>query len=291
MKFLRPRTLLAGFWALKPSLEVKELTDVGEQWQSTEWSLGSHEHAYWEVYLQGSGATRWFVGKEKVRLEPGDAYVISPGVKHGLDARMMRSCRFFFCGLALDALRRPSARLAQRWSHEPWLILRNAVALREPFEKIVRETVHATAYRDDGLRMAVDSLILEITRLVERTGKEAGALGRHPAVSRACLLMEERPTEPWRLGDLARMSGVSPTYLAGLFKKDTGTTIHRHLNELRVRRACRMLVDSDDRISTIALECGFATSQHFARVFRQHTGNGAAEYRRKAQPTTTGKRA
>lgn len=283
MEFLRPRTLLAGFWALRPSPAVTELTDVGEQWQSTEWSLGSHKHAYWEVYLQGTGATRWFAGKEHFRLEPGDAYVIGPGVKHGLDSGSMRSCRFFFCGLALDALQRPSARLAQAWSQQPWLILRRASVLREPFERMVRETVHSSPHRDDGLRLAVDGLILEISRLVETKEREAGALGRHPAVSRVCLLMEERPAEPWRLEDLARMAGVSTTYLAGLFKKDTGTTIHRHLNELRVRRACRMLSDSDDQIGTIAQECGFATSQHFARIFHQHVGMRAADFRREAR--------
>jgi AraC-like DNA-binding protein len=48
------------------------------------------------------------------------------------------------------------------------------------------------------------------------------------------------------------------------------------------------LKESNLSISEIAEDSGFATSQHFARIFRQQAGSTAAEYRRERAPLIDG---
>jgi transcriptional regulator GlxA family with amidase domain len=102
----------------------------------------------------------------------------------------------------------------------------------------------------------------------------------HPAVSRALSLLQTRFRENWSLERLASESGISRARLARLFRRQVGTSIHKVLNKIRVEHAQGLLKDSDLSIGEIADDCGFATSQHFARIFRQFTSSTAAEYRR-----------
>ena len=58
----------------------------------------------------------------------------------------------------------------------------------------------------------------------------------------------------------------------------------QYLNALRVEKACALLKKDEERsVTDIALECGFATSQYFATVFRRHCRCTPREYRRAAK--------
>jgi transcriptional regulator GlxA family with amidase domain len=128
--------------------------------------------------------------------------------------------------------------------------------------------------------LGLDALILEMVRA--GTGGNGNAVNafRHPAVSRALNLLRARFRENWPLERLASESGISRARLAQLFRDQIGTSIHKVLNKVRVEHAQGLLKDSTLSISEIAADSGFATSQHFARIFRQLIGTTAAEYRR-----------
>jgi AraC-like DNA-binding protein len=61
---------------------------------------------------------------------------------------------------------------------------------------------------------------------------------------------------------------------------EAGTSFLDELNAARLRAAQRLLVDSDAPITTIALEVGCATPQHFSALFRRATGLTPSEWRK-----------
>jgi AraC family transcriptional regulator len=85
-----------------------------------------------------------------------------------------------------------------------------------------------------------------------------------------------------RLGieDLAAAAGLSPVYFARQFKLRTGSTPHRHLRSLRVKRAKELLRGDYRSIAEIALTCGFCHQEHMTRVFRAECGTTPAAFRR-----------
>ena len=163
-------------------------------------------------------------------------------------------------------------------------ILRDVVVFHEVyqfeqlFSRIVTEGATRSYYQAAALRLGVDALILEIVRA--STGGNGNVARAHPAVSRALNLLQMRFREHWPLERLASKSGISRARLAQLFRRQIGTSIHKVLNKVRVEHAQTLLKNSDLSIGEIAGDSGFATSQHFARIFRQLTGTTAAEYRR-----------
>jgi len=61
-----------------------------------------------------------------------------------------------------------------------------------------------------------------------------------------------------------------------------GETLAGYINRLRLEKAASMLAyNPDESITSIAYECGYSSSAHFARAFRVHFGCSASELRRR----------
>lgn len=104
-----------------------------------------------------------------------------------------------------------------------------------------------------------------------------------PAALRLVLeLMEHNIEEPLGMDDLARLAEISLRQLDRLFQRHIGTSPARYYLELRITRARRLLLQTCDPITTIAIACGFAGAPHFSRCYREFFGESPSEARRKS---------
>ncbi|MBD0777543.1 helix-turn-helix transcriptional regulator [Maribacter sp. ANRC-HE7] len=65
------------------------------------------------------------------------------------------------------------------------------------------------------------------------------------------------------------------------FKKVTGKTFTKLVNEYRVVHATKLLQESQSSITDICYECGFNSFSHFNKMFKEITGKSASKYRSK----------
>ncbi len=86
---------------------------------------------------------------------------------------------------------------------------------------------------------------------------------------------------PLRTPDLARMSGMSSYQLERRVRELLGLTIGQYIMRERIEYACNRLRHSDDPISMIALDCGYADQAAFSRQFRQSVRLSPNEYRKR----------
>jgi AraC family L-rhamnose operon regulatory protein RhaS len=92
--------------------------------------------------------------------------------------------------------------------------------------------------------------------------------------------------EPWTLETMAAQAGLKRSRFAHYCRKLTNATPLEYLARLRVERAAVLLRGRPDRsITQIAFDCGFASSQYFATVFRRIEGCPPGAYRRQADPS------
>jgi transcriptional regulator GlxA family with amidase domain len=56
--------------------------------------------------------------------------------------------------------------------------------------------------------------------------------------------------------------------------------VPRYINELRVARACRLLVETERTVNQIARDCGYVSLANFQHRFQSLEGRSPQEYRR-----------
>lgn len=69
------------------------------------------------------------------------------------------------------------------------------------------------------------------------------------------------------MSDLAELAALSVSGLHRLFKRHTRRTVGEYIAQLRIGRACALLVSTDKPISFIADEVGYSNLSHFNRQF------------------------
>lgn len=82
--------------------------------------------------------------------------------------------------------------------------------------------------------------------------------------------------------DVDRMSlrcGVSVPYLHALFKKHLGESPHQRLLSRRLQEAKGLLSGSELNLKEVASSCGFASVEHFCRLFKARFGATPTQYR------------
>ena len=92
--------------------------------------------------------------------------------------------------------------------------------------------------------------------------------------------IEAHLDEPLRLETLAGVAHFSPYHFHRVFHAMVGETLNRFIQRVRCERAALKLVgNSLQSIGTVALDCGFSSSQSFARAFREQFGMSASAWR------------
>ena len=86
-------------------------------------------------------------------------------------------------------------------------------------------------------------------------------------------------TEEIARDDVARIASLSAGAFSRYFKSRTGKTLPEYVNELRIGRSCRFLVEGDAPVTEIALDCGYQNLANFNRWFRKVTGTVPRDYR------------
>jgi AraC family transcriptional regulator len=86
--------------------------------------------------------------------------------------------------------------------------------------------------------------------------------------------------------DCAKLTRLSASYFSRAFKVSFGETFSKYVARRRTERAQEMMVMTDERLSEIALSCGFADQSHFTRVYHRQVGSSPASWRRQRRITT-----
>jgi len=92
--------------------------------------------------------------------------------------------------------------------------------------------------------------------------------------------IEARAEEEIDLGGLARIARLSKFHFLGVFRRAVGVTPHQYLISIRLRRAAARLRDTQDSVTAIAFDSGFADLSTFNTGFRVAFGKTPSQYRR-----------
>ncbi|MBY5864962.1 helix-turn-helix domain-containing protein [Rhizobium leguminosarum] len=128
----------------------------------------------------------------------------------------------------------------------------------------------------DGLALA---LIIDVLKIAKAMPRKRSRLASWQ-LRRATEFIEENCLRNIRLEELAGLTGLSQSHFSHAFKASTGIAPHQWQTNARLDRAKRLLVESENALTAIAAETGFADQAHFTRVFRKHVGITPANWKK-----------
>ncbi|WP_413406578.1 helix-turn-helix domain-containing protein [Paenibacillus amylolyticus] len=82
------------------------------------------------------------------------------------------------------------------------------------------------------------------------------------------------------LDEVSKRFYVSAHHLSRQFNKVTGFTFTEYVQMTRIRNAQQMLLNSSEKITDIAAQCGFTSFSQFNRIFNKQNGMSPSAYRR-----------
>lgn len=277
-----------------PALAAKDLVacevvrgrDYGCQW---------HFHPEVELLLTLKGGTHRRIGDNISPLKDGDLVLIGSNLPHDFQNSLER-------GVSFRPVRAIVLQFRTDFLGPSWLEQNDMSRVQQLFRLAgqgleitgrTRRKVMPLIKRTPRAR-GIERLIitLEILSILSasRELKGISSPGFAPEVQISdrqrmgaiSAFIEKRIAEPLYLEEVARHAGMSAVSLGRYFRSRTGKTFPAYLNELRVARVCRLLVETDATVTEVALACGFDSMANFDRQFRRLHGCSPSTYRQQA---------
>jgi AraC-like DNA-binding protein len=257
-------------------LVLPELVSLG-RYETTESHLGGarpDEHDGLEIGYLESGSVEWWDGEAIDEARPGSVLVDRPGTWQGGKSAIVHPCvrywlRFefpFTClpGMAPEIAADISSGLASISRHH----FPASSRFSQLFGDLLNQQRHPDAYAEQYSR----SLFQQLLVLVVREHNLVLAEKPSERMAQVTDYMRTNLHLPLAIPDIAKRFDLSAGHLHERFKREVGISPSRFVQEARIREAKRRLINTDDTVTTIALDLGFSSSHWFATSFRSLVG-------------------
>ncbi|MBN1670104.1 MAG: helix-turn-helix transcriptional regulator [Kiritimatiellae bacterium] len=237
-----------------------------------------------------------------VRAGPGDIVFVNPG--DTLETRREANTTNFHAHFGLSAdTARFSALAAGDWyaglgrhlghgaAYPRSFLLPDHLAIRDRdrMGELFAALLANQAARGPGYAVAHHARFLLLLQLVSaelvryslgrRAPSARNAAEAH--VARALQAIESALGEPLSRARVAAELGLTPDYLAKVFKKSVGRSIGAYILERRLALARELLLAPNNSIKQVARRAGFRDALYFSRVFHREIGMAPRDYVRR----------
>jgi AraC family L-rhamnose operon transcriptional activator RhaR len=256
-----------------------------------------HSHDFVEICYVCSGSGFHVVGDEEYSVSKGDLFLINYDITHTFyreseDVELVTYNILFKPGFLDESLipfqdfssLTMSYLFKQDWEDN---LIREDLRLnadeQKEFDQLIAKMQQEYEYRQAGfqsvLRACMIELIIKIMRGFSRKSSDDVSQQRRViAVEEAVRYLDQHYFEQVSLSGLAKKSFFSKNYFAQLFKESTGMTISQYTQQARIEKACKLIRESESKLTQIALEVGYSDYKAFYLAFRKQMGISPGEY-------------
>ena len=244
----------------RPAMAIPELKIAAWQFLALkEWHVQCPMRPFWRLYWNDAPGATLTCNNRVIGLEPEHVVLIPP--YSFFSARLTGPVNHLFVHFM------PGPRFADL-DRQPAILPKPAL-----LDRII-----GTGDPTDRQELRLFALLLGI--LAELPCGHTAAAGMDQRIQKAIALLDSLPRPQCANARIARELCMGISNYVHLFHRWVGITPQQYLNYSQMDRARMRLRHSDDSISDIAADLGFANRYHFSTVFTRFNGVSPAAFRR-----------
>lgn len=220
----------------------------------TEYDTHLHDESYL-CLVTGGSYDEWRFKRRRAARVLGDSTVYRAGSRHAV-LTGTDGCRIVHVARPESTAARRAATIGMLWQ--------------------IARSLAEVGTEDGAGRLHLECLLHEI-----------GVDGAGPRAGSWIDAIRERLRDEFRTGvpldELARSAGRHPAHVARAFRAAWGMTAGEYVRRVRIAAATRLLRDTDEPISAVALATGFADQSHLGRWMQRYVGHSPGWIRSRAR--------
>lgn len=244
-------------------------------------------HRFHEIFCITEGRCSVLIGRRIYRLQAGDMAIIPARTLHKTDYLSDGPHTKYVISLTKETAAEIDGFLGERLT--PMCLQAGPVTvpaqrreaiyllLGRMFYEYKNQPPHAHGVAKACLCELLISILRYRTQEQENDGVVEEGTER---IHRVTGYLFEHLAEDITLPALAAHFAVSPSHLSRTFKQVTGFGLREYLVNLRIQRACELLLSTSLSITEIADRCGFNDSNYFGDAFHKAIGLSPRDYRK-----------
>lgn len=266
---------------------------VYKESKSPQHELPTHVHEWYEIVIIYKGEGVFFIDQTFYEIRAGDIIIIpSNTIHHAIpeESNLITSTAIFFSpnliqqatfgetSTYLTIFQEAKTTKNYKYSLKPVHLSK----LNEYVDCLFNEELAKKQGRENAILLWLHLILLELyrNRLQHDSLYESQSRFGPKWVTDILLFINQNVNNRLDLTYLAKQVSVSPAHFSRTFKQLIGMNISDYLTEKRINLAKDKLKNDNDKILTIANQCGFTSMPHFYRTFKKQTGMTPTEYRR-----------
>ena len=250
-------------------------------------SQPTHAHPYYEIFYLLNGDCTIFVDHNIYKLNKGDLVVVPAGELHKSTYPQMGSSERYVVCFKKGNLKWLNELLGDDFVKQS--LTSGVISIPEKRRDYVEALMNKMNFENDGqdilspafIRTGLVELILFIIRCQryeQYVIKEIDV--DNQLMQEIATYIYENYDKKLSLDDMSNRFHISRSYLSKKFKAVTGFGIKEYIVNVRIKNACRLLLETNKSITDIAFECGFNDSNYFGDAFRHVKGISPNKYRK-----------
>lgn len=239
-----------------------------------------HYHNAYEFYLMLDGERNVFYNDASIKLNTGDLFIIKPFVLHCMqsnESSFFERYVFNIMDNELDDILTESEKQELFSDLHTGIVHLNQerfIHIRRRFEDMEQHWQKPMSCKRKLFHMKTAVFIADVVQLLKECASTLSEplTVKNPELAGAIDYVNHHYTENITLEFMAEYVHMSYSNFCAVFKRETGSTFLNYLNSIRSSQAHKMLLQTNEKIQTVAEKNGFSSVLHMERVFKKLYG-------------------
>jgi AraC-like DNA-binding protein/mannose-6-phosphate isomerase-like protein (cupin superfamily) len=247
------------------------------------WRNYLHVHSFYEICYAFAGRGTFFINNQHHTVQAGDLFIAHPHQYHEIVSSEESPLSIYFWSYTLSTYDTNTdiSQLLDAFATSHLCISQQIGQIPIIIELLIDEVHRREAGYIQSLEALTTKLLLETARSITTVSANTDLENdiQSMIVREIIQYLKDNYAQPIRIRDIATHVHMSERHISRLFLKATNKTIKTYLTDLRLDKACNLLLKINMPITEVAEKTGYPDTRYFSTLFRKQFGITPSAFR------------